>query len=257
MTRTGPINTRPWRRPPWRRRSRGNQGFWFVPPVSQDNADPRQSCWSDDDIALGNEGNSGGLPSVLIMPLVWNLQGGFDPDAIGIIDGSNPSRLKAHPFSDKFFIERIVGDIMLQGQHIDTGLNDCTPTGPIQVNMSLQQTAGLGDAVVIFDPEQNDDAVARRRIKEVRCFVAQSGIRCHDCAGQVSGDDATFSTGIPYSQVFGVPTAKVLHIDWKRLKISVKPEMTLSLVVTMKSPCVDEDALFLLSKLKVWIRKAN
>lgn len=226
--------------------------MWFVSPTGGAYTDARYTAWADDDFQLSMTGAVAG-PTQLQIPIVWNPTGALNPAAVGALGGL-ASEL-AHPTSDKWFIKRIIGDVMVQGQHVTVDVNNCIPTGPILVNMSLQHTATLGDGLVTYDPAANDGAVGRRRIHEWHTFVSPEFVGCHECPGENHDGATTDSTVVTAFQRFGVPTAKVIHIDVNP-RVKLVPETMLTLIVTASSSCKDQDALFILPKLKVWLEQA-
>lgn len=251
MSRSRPINTRPWRKPPWRRRRRS--GFWFIPPVSDGSDDARFSCWADNDLAMVATDSGSSLPKLLICPIVWNVQESFPPGVMGAFD----NQFKAHPLAERWKIDRIVGDVMIQASHV-TGVNDPGVGGPMLVNFSFQDTGTISDSPVVFSPALNDSALGRRRIHERRVFISPDFVGCHTCDTEDENGGKTGTTGstIAAAQRFGVPTAKVVHFDL-RPRAVVKPEMTLSMIVTCSSAAPDNETLFILPKLKAWVSKSG
>lgn len=251
----------PFRKP--RRAKRRRSGFWWIPPVDETEDGPAVSCWADEDIQIAPAGNAGGLPSHLIIPFIYNVQGGFSPAEVAALDAAltpNPLRWRAHPSAERWRCDRIVGDIMFQAQHVtQAGPNACDPTGPMLVNISVQETSTLGDGLVFYDPELNDAALGRRRIHERHLFIAQDSVLCHTCdtdtQSQEGGSTGHVGSAFTTAQRFGVPTSRVVHFDL-RPRASIKPEQTLFMVITTSSPCPDTDALFILPKLKCWVSKA-
>lgn len=189
------------------------------------------------------------------IPLLWNVQGALNPDQISDFGGGSVDQLTAHPFANKFAVDRIIGDIYVSGQHVALPENDCEPDDPIELRLSVQLTNSLGDALVTYAVDQNDGAIGRRRIHERRVLLSQMHIHCQDCSGTQSNNSVTvYSSGMSQFQRTGVPSSKILHYDIRPRAI-VHPEQALTLFVEADSPCPAQDVVFIEPKLKMWVRE--
>lgn len=249
-----PIRTRPWKRPPWRKK---RPGFWFVPSVDSvgGNDDPRFSSWSDSDIALGAQGNTLGLPARLVCPIVWNVS-----ESLTTANINDESMFRAHPLAEAWRVERIVGDLVLAAQV--AGSNPQLVNANLMiVDTSIQLSNTLGDAVVTWDVEANDSANARRTLTYERVLMCPPNVKCHVCDTDSTTNSqppvettGTTATAITDVQTLGVPAARIVHYDI-RPRCRVRPEQTVSLIVQFNCTFADSAQLFAFTKIRAFLTK--
>lgn len=196
-------------------RSRGlrrkKRVVWFVPPV----ADPPDddgfvSCYSDAAAVVYPLG-AGTSPTQFHSPIVWNIAQALSP----LVDPG----MKAHPTSERWTIERIVGDILISPIVVDAAIN-LTGYFGWSSRMGIVRGVTLGDALVAPSPSLNDSANASWMWLH-SVIGAWPSLACDQCT-QIP-DAAHPQIPISSSQVLGLPTSIVVPVDLK-VKRTIRPE---------------------------------
>lgn len=206
---------------------------WFTPRTDGTAMDPTVSCWSDTDATFFPE-TSVSLPTIMISPIVTNV-------AQAELPGNDPT-LNAHPLSEKWTIQRIVGSIHFNAEPFGTIGNPPVNAadiiiGSVLLHMGIVRMATVGDAFPIPRPSHNDSALSDWMWLHHQ-EMSTANIVCHTCHYQVlKPSDSTVVDGLeiqgPVSsaEVFGLPSLLDIPVNVK-VKRRIEPEHGLWLVCT-------------------------
>lgn len=216
-------------------RGRKRRVVWFVPRTSgaANTADAAESCWAEVPSLLAPYNAVPAPPvTVLQIPLVWNLTESLDPTV-------TPS-MTAHPLSERWRVERIVGQVLLATQH-NPSTNPSIITGGI-AHLGIVRNTTIDDGIVDLNPADNANA-GRSWLWLQHVLLADDHTACfpcpidciwHDdqgCHHESEGANASYP--LSASQIFGYPTARMIDVD-VRVKRNIGPEDVLSLHVSFE-----------------------
>lgn len=248
MGQNRPINTRPWKKPPWKRRRR-NRGYWWAPATSE-NTDvasanpefvgPHTSCYTQ-----FTEMMDAGI--ILQIPILDNFEQGIPDYAIDELEelpaGSFPGPLpldgwRHKPTSERFRVVRVVGDVLFQAFIPDEGAEDIQ-TWPIRVGMI--RSDAFAEADLAWDPSANQDVGAR--------WLGLWTIK----------QAAYKTTWLQNGGYSGVPFFNKLHVD-VRVPRSIGMEQGLQLVVSSLNETVgtgqQDTTLIVQTFLRAYVQRA-
>lgn len=218
------------------RKSRRRPTTWFVPGFGSDPDFPHWgsfSCWADEAVVITPTNillpPGGGL---FHSPIVWNLEESIDPTV--------DARMLAHPLSERWRVERIVGQVYLATEHNVLNPPDNSTFTGLLISMGIlrTQTATDGTATLDVDPALNANA-SRPWLWLNHLTLADDHAYCFTCAGEKPCNDGNgcgehaSADGVYASayEVFGYPTAAVVPID-VRVRRTIRPEDVLSLHIS-------------------------
>lgn len=209
------MKTRRFQRRGFRRKSRV---VWFTPrglahnpeSDSDDLVPASGTCYTPKSFQVNPNGASTG-PTILDSPIVWNLEQSLyllNPDTG---DPNIDPGMVAHPLSERWTIQRIVGQVVVAINPIVVEVPNDIVGGLFHWGIVRMST--LGSSVLTPSPRMPDTA-NESWLQLGRGVVAPGNI---------------ISTGISSATALQIPTTVVVPID-VRVKRTVRPEETVSFV---------------------------
>lgn len=214
-----------------RRSRRKTKVVWFAPRTGVDGTDgPAYSCWADIDALLKPVGAADTAHTIVISPIVTNVEQAITPDLY-------PDAMNSHPMPERWTIQRIRGQIL--ADCIQTQSPSLSWDGAI-LHAGIIRTQTVGDNLVIPVPHLNDSCLSDW-LWMTHIHMSAGQLVCHDCPStqtccdnsnnSVVGSTGTAITGF---QVFGRPNLIEIDVD-VRVKRKVEPEHGIWLVMTAET----------------------
>lgn len=210
-----------------RRRSR-RRTVWFAPRTDPDHKDPSVSCWADVGLGFYPIGATG-TPRLVWSPIVTNIAQAVTPT----VDAD----LNQHPLSERWTVQRIVGDIAFQAYELPDQFGTTLRWDGVDVHWGIYRGETIGDAFPLPRPDENFSCLGDW-LHFDHFSMSTAEVVCHDCditygsvtdAGNCATCPGTTSTGITGAQMFGVPNLVWRHVDVK-VKRKILPEHGLWIV---------------------------
>lgn len=222
-----------------RRRSRRRRPavVWFAPRTESPNGgDWSQSCFADVAGPLWPTG-SASSPIRLISPIVTNITQAISP--------TTDSDLNSHPISERWTIQRIVGQILVDVIAIPDQFGVVTSWDGVVIHAGIVRVNTIGDAFGIPRPDRNDSCLSDW-MWMTHVQQSAAGVVCHNCpvnetmtgTGDASGSGYDVSGDIAHPvtgyEVFGRGNLIEIPVDIK-VKRRVEPEHGVWLSMTAET----------------------